>query len=128
MNTVEKKSYLIGRLFGSLCDMCGMYTMIKKNKYDDSKIHCMENNFIFTPESSLQNALRRYDHIMKYARNKNMISVAMYDKTLKELPENYESVGNVKISFLEFVRGKNDVENEIRTIRANNKKNNTNNN
>ena len=57
-----------------------------------------------------------------------MISVAMYDKTLKELAENYESVGNVKISFLEFVRGKNDVENEIRTIRANNKKNNTNNN
>lgn len=127
MNTVEKKSYLIGRLFGSLCDMCGMYNMIKKNKYDDSKIHCMENKFIFTPESALHITLKRYDHIIRYARNKNMVSVTMYDKTFKELAENYESVGNIKISLLEFVRGKNDIANEIQIIRANNKKDNTNN-
>lgn len=129
MNTVDKKAYLIGRIFGSICDMCGMYTMIKKNKYDDSKIHCTEKSFIFTPESAIYNTKNRYDHIMSYARNKNMISVATYDKAMSELAENFENIGNVKISLLDFVRGKSDVETEIRSIRANNKKiNNANNN
>lgn len=127
MNTVDKKAYLIGRIFGSLCDMCGMYNMIRNGKYDDSKIHCMENNFVFTPESTLYNTQRRYDHIMKYARSKNLISVTVYDKSMNELAKNFESIGNVKISLLDFIRGKNDTENVIRTKRTNNK-NNTNNN
>lgn len=110
MNKQEEKSYLIGKLHKSVVDMLTRYN---QDKHTSSNYHYSIRDWYNTPKTAIDNVYNRMFQVLNYCRIKDYKNIKVFDSTLAEIANKFDTLENAQVKLMPFLKGENACMKEI---------------
>lgn len=110
MNKQQEKSYLIGNLHKSVIDMLTRYN---QDNHTSCYYHYSIRDWYFTPKTAIYNVYNYMYQVLNYCRMKNYNNIKVFDSTLAEIANKFDTLENAKVELMPFLKGENACMKEI---------------